>query len=99
MTVNVRLFHALVVFGPSRVTTWVSNVQASPRIHVGRSEDAATVGPGGPIRLAGTATSADAAIARRTMRTAAILATFATMRLQIKGLLVRLLNPASRGKL
>ena len=44
-------------------------------------------------------TTAEALSAISTMRTAAILATFATMRLQIKGLLVRLLNPASRGKL
>jgi hypothetical protein len=97
VTVNVRFVQALVQFASSRVTTWVSNVQESPASQDGRSVDvmAAGLGVGGPdVSIA----IPNGAIANR-MRTATVLATACTMRLQIKGLLVRVRNRASRGKL
>ena len=92
------MFHASVEFGPSRATVWVSNVHESPTSHVGRSVEVRASGPG--------AGGADIGIRRRrgtdrktTLKTAPHLAIGGAMRLQIKGLLVLVLNPAPRGKL
>ena len=82
-----RLFHAVVQFGPFRDTTWVSNVHVSPTSHVGRSMEVRARGRGAggtypeAITTSGTARE-------NTRRTAPHLATRGTIRLQIKGLLV-----------
>ena len=98
VTRNVRLFHALVQFGPLRVTTWVANVHVSPTSQVGRSEDVRALGRGAGGAAVGRRRARGRA-REKTIRTAPHLATFVAKRLQIKGLLVLFRNPATRGKL